>query len=111
MNTASTPPFEAGELFPASDPLAGVTAEETGPEIAAALGLPPAPNAIQEAETFIRRYAILPDAAYLPLAAWAVATYVPDAFDAFPYVALLSPAKRCGKTRVLELLELLCAKA
>ncbi|HWG21429.1 MAG TPA: DUF3631 domain-containing protein [Terracidiphilus sp.] len=111
------PLFELGALiapdriFRASDPLAGVTAEETGPEIAAALELPPAPNVILEAENLIRRFAILPDAAYLPLATWAVATYMPDAFDAFPYIALVSPAKRCGKTRVLELLELLCAQA
>jgi hypothetical protein len=40
-----------------------------------------------------------------------IATYTADAFDAFPYIALVSPAKRCGKTRVLELLEALCAKA
>ena len=40
-----------------------------------------------------------------------MATHLPDAFDAFPYIALLSPAKRCGKTRVLELLGLLSANA
>jgi hypothetical protein len=62
-------------------------------------------------ESFIRRFCILPDAAYLPLATWTAATHLPDAFDAFPYIALLSPAKRCGKTRVLEVLELLTSKA
>jgi hypothetical protein len=66
---------------------------------------------ITSAENFIRRFCILPDAAYLPLALWAVATHLPDAFDAFPYIALLSPAKRCGKTRVFEVLELLTSKA
>jgi hypothetical protein len=66
---------------------------------------------ITSAENFIRRFCILPDAAYLPLATWAAATHLPDAFDAFPYIALLSPAKRCGKTRVLEVLELLTSKA
>lgn len=65
---------------------------------------------IEDAENFIRRFCILPEAAYLPVATWAVATHVPLAFDAFPYIALLSPAKRCGKTRLLEVLELLCAK-
>jgi hypothetical protein len=72
---------------------------------------PAAPNVIAEVERFIRRYAILPDMAYLPLATWTVATYMPDAFDAFPYIALVSAAKRCGKTLVLGLLEALCAKA
>jgi hypothetical protein len=87
-----------------------LTAEEAGPEIALAPDIPPAPNVIAEAERLIRRYAILPEMAYLPLATWAVATHVPEAFDAFPYIALLSPVKRCGKTRVMEVLELLCAR-
>jgi hypothetical protein len=67
------------------------------------------PNPIKAAEVFIRGFCILPESAYLPLALWAVASHIPDAFGAFPYVALLSPAKGCGKTRVLEILELLCA--
>jgi hypothetical protein len=95
--------------FPKSDPLAGITAEETGPEIAAPLDLPIPPDVIRQAEDFIRRYAILPDVAYMPLATWAGATHLADVFDCFPYVALLSPVKRCGKTRVLEILGLLCA--
>ena len=69
------------------------------------------PDEIGDAESFIRRFCILPDAAYFPLAVWIVATHLPDAFDAFPYIALLSPAKRCGKTRVLEVLEPLTSKA
>ena len=67
-------------------------------------------DAINDTEEFIRRFCILPESAYLPLALWAVATHVSDAFGAFPYIALLSPVKRSGKTRVLEVLELLCAK-
>ena len=107
-------PFEPDGPFSKRDPLASVTAEDVGPEIAAALDIspaPPLPKVTGDVETFIRRFAVLPDAAYLPLATWAVATYVSEAFDAFPYIALVSPAKRCGKTRVLELLELLCLKA
>ena len=66
-------------------------------------------NTVQAAEVFIRRFCILPEPAYLPLAVWAVATHMPDAFGAFPYISLLSPTKGCGKTRMLEILELLCA--
>ena len=66
-------------------------------------------DVVESAEKFIRRFCVLPDAAYLPLALWTVATYIPHAFGAFPYIALLSPVKGCGKTRVLEILELLCA--
>jgi hypothetical protein len=103
--------FESGEMFPESDPLAGVTAEYVGPEMAAELNLPQPPNVIAEAERVIRRYAILPEVAYLPLATWTVAAYAPEVFDAFPYIALVSPAKRCGKTRVLEILEALIKNA
>jgi len=74
-------------------------------------GSPIEPGVIASTESFIRRFCILPDAAYLPLALWAAATHLPDVFDAFPYIALLSPAKRCGKTRVLEVLELLTSNA
>ena len=89
-------PIEPGEILPAKNvPSQGGTAQPV----------------IMSAESFIRRFCILPDATYLPLATWAAATHLPDAFDAFPYIALLSPAKRCGKTRVLEVLELLTSKA
>jgi hypothetical protein len=61
-------------------------------------------------EQFIRRYVILPAAAYLPTALWAIATHAVEQFDAFPYVALLSAAKRSGKTRLMEVLEPLVRK-
>jgi Protein of unknown function (DUF3631) len=105
---------EPGGIFPQSDPFEGITASDVGPDIAAELNLPLAPpiaDVIADAEWFIRRFCILPDSAYLPLATWVAATHVSEAFDAFPYIALMSPAKRCGKTRVLEVLELLCRKA
>jgi Protein of unknown function (DUF3631) len=67
-------------------------------------------DVIGDLEKVIRRYLILPSSAYLPLALWCAATRLPDCFDCFPYIALLSPAKRSGKTRVLEVLETLSAK-
>ena len=63
---------------------------------------------VADVETFITRYVVLPDAARLPLALWSIATHVFASFDCFPYLALLSPVKRSGKTRCLEVLELLC---
>lgn len=87
-----------------------MTAENTRPSSTPVLGpVEGEQNTIKAAEVFIRRFCILPVPAYLPLALWAVATHIPNAFGAFPYVALLSPVKGCGKTRVLEILELLCA--
>jgi hypothetical protein len=66
---------------------------------------------IAAVEQFQRSYVVLPSSAYLPLALWTVATSLADIFDCFPYLALLSPAKRCGKTRLLEVLESLCVRA
>ncbi len=60
---------------------------------------------VANVEQYVRRFCILPDAAYLPVAVWIVATHSAHVFDCFPYLALLSPAKRCGKTRLLEVLE------
>ena len=96
--------------FEKRDPLAGVTAEETGPEIAAALNLPQALDVIAAAESFIRRYVVLPAGIALVITLWCAATYLADLLECFPYLALLSPMKRCGKTRCLEVLELLCAR-
>jgi hypothetical protein len=66
---------------------------------------------ITSVEAFIRRFLVLPTAAYLPVATWFVATHVAESFGVFPYLNLTSPEKRCGKTRGLELGQLLCAKA
>jgi hypothetical protein len=38
---------------------------------------------------------------------WVAHTWTVDAFDSTPRLALLSPERRCGKTRVLELVEML----
>jgi len=65
---------------------------------------------VQEVEKFITQYLVLPGHVALPLALWVLATYAFSLFDAFPYLAVLSPVKRCGKTRLLEVLELLCSR-
>jgi hypothetical protein len=61
-------------------------------------------------ESFITRYAVLPEPARLPVALWAIATHLANSFDSFPYLSLSSPLPRCGKTRMLEVLELLVAR-
>lgn len=62
---------------------------------------------LRDLENFLTRYVILPAHAALPLALWAMLTYCFDVFDATPYLILSSPAPRCGKTRLLECLELI----
>jgi hypothetical protein len=66
---------------------------------------PTGPQLVEEVEQFIRKYVVLPGAAYLPATIWIIATHAARQFDCFPYLAVLSPAKRCGKTRLFEVME------
>jgi hypothetical protein len=66
---------------------------------------------VRDIEGFLGRFIVLPAHTALPLALWAVATFTFESFDAFPYLAITSPTKRCGKTRLLECLELLAHEA
>jgi hypothetical protein len=61
---------------------------------------------VRDLEVFLTRYVILPDRTALPLAIWVLLTYMFSSFDAVPYLVINSPAPRCGKTRLLECLEL-----
>jgi len=56
---------------------------------------------------FIRRYVVLSDHQRDAISLWTAASHVPDAFDTAPYLDLTSPLKRCGKSRLLEVEELL----
>jgi hypothetical protein len=59
---------------------------------------------------FVRRFVSvsLPQAQVIAL--WAAHTHVLDAFDATPYLSITSAEKQSGKTRLLEVLELIVAK-
>ena len=61
-------------------------------------------------EFFIARYVALPRGALLPVALWTVATHIFEQFSAFPYLCITSAVPGCGKTRLLEILELFCAR-
>jgi hypothetical protein len=61
---------------------------------------------VRDLEHFLTRYVILPERTALPLALWVLLTYCFDSFDAVPYLVITSPTPRCGKTRLLECLEL-----
>lgn len=57
-------------------------------------------------ETFCKYLALDPGLP-LVLSLWTLATHLFDCFDAFPYLAITSPTKRCGKTRLAEIVEML----
>lgn len=67
---------------------------------------------LSDLAAFFRRYAVFPDER-MPelLAAWTLGTYLYRVFNLFPYVALRSPLKQCGKSRVLDLLSLVAFNA
>src|SRR3990170_2428487 len=62
-------------------------------------------RAIDGLADFFARYVVLKDgrAAFL-LAAWTLATWCSRAFRVFPYLSIRSSEKRCGKSRLLNLL-------
>lgn len=62
---------------------------------------------VGEIEGFLCRFVVLPAHTLLPLTLWTIATFTFESFDAFPYLVITSPTKQCGKTRLLECLELL----
>lgn len=71
----------------------------------------PKADIITRVEQFIRLYLHAPEIIYLVLAVYFVATHVADLFYVFPYGGITSPTKSCGKTRLLELAYLFCARA
>lgn len=57
---------------------------------------------------YLADYVILPESSLLVISAWVLASYRAELWDRFPHLAITSPEGRCGKTRLLELLEVIC---
>ena len=78
---------------------------------------PPLPTAVllHAVREFIRRFVKFTDERseheLAILAAYVLHTYVMGAAHATPYLRVRSPSKRAGKTRLLEILELICHNA
>jgi hypothetical protein len=61
---------------------------------------------------FLQRHIVFSSPAQpIVIALWITHTWILDAFDYTPYLDIRSPEKRCGKTKLLDCLELLVAKA
>jgi putative DNA primase/helicase len=66
---------------------------------------------LDDIEKVFRRHIVLPEGAGVALALWVLHAWTFDAGDISPYLLLVSPEKRCGKTSVLILLSYLTPKA
>jgi Protein of unknown function (DUF3631) len=75
----------------------------TGPE------MPVLASLLDELAAFVRRFVVVSPAQATAIALWIVHTHAFDAPDASPYLAVTSPEKRSGKSRLFEVLELLAA--
>ena len=58
----------------------------------------------------LHRYLAIDNQAAVAVTLWTAHTHVFELFDTSPYLAITSPEKRSGKTRLLDVLELLVAK-
>ena len=55
---------------------------------------------------YVRDYVVMSSAQADTVALWAVHTHVIDAFETTPFLGVTSPEKRCGKSRLFDVLEL-----
>lgn len=79
--------------------------------VAAAHGWKPPDDAaglLDELAGFVRRYVVVTPAQADALALWIVHTWAIDAAGSTPYLSVTSAEKRSGKTRLLDVLRLLC---
>jgi hypothetical protein len=65
---------------------------------------------LNQVRAFIRLYVVLGDAEAVAVTLWVAHTHAIDAAEATPYLDITSPRKRSGKSRLLEVFELLVAR-
>jgi hypothetical protein len=67
---------------------------------------------LTDISSFLKRYVIFPDeeAQATAIALWVAHAWVYKAFKFTPYLNVRSPEKRCGKTRLLECLQIIVPK-
>jgi Protein of unknown function (DUF3631) len=65
---------------------------------------------LDELAVFVRRFVVVSPEQADAVTLWIAHTFVFEAFDCSPYLVITSAAKRCGKSRLFDVLELLVAK-
>src|SRR5262245_21015216 len=68
---------------------------------------PPAARLLDGVHRFVTRYVVLGEHAGVAVALWVVHAWVLDAFEVTGYLEIRSPVRRCGKSTLLDVLELL----
>src|SRR5690242_14555186 len=64
---------------------------------------------LEDLRSFIKRFCFLPDEfCYDAVALWISHSYIVEALYTTPRLAALSPEYECGKTRLLDILSMLC---
>jgi hypothetical protein len=67
---------------------------------------------LNDVEKFIRRFVVFPsEAAYVAVTLWVAHTHLMDLFDSTPRLAFLSPEPGSGKSRSLEVVNLMVPRA
>lgn len=82
-----------------------------GEEVARAPEAPDTGSLLDAISRFVRRYVVVSREQQNTLALWSAHTWVIEAFDATPYLSISSVEKQSGKTRLLEVLELLVCRS
>src|SRR4029077_2436390 len=65
---------------------------------------------LDETYAFVRQYVVMSAAQAAAVTLWVAHTHALDAFETTPLLAVTSPEKRCGKTRLFDVLELVVAR-
>lgn len=66
---------------------------------------------LDDIERFIRRFVVLPNEGYVAMTLWTAHAHALEHAESTPRLSFLSPEPECGKTRALEVLELLVPNA
>ena len=73
-------------------------------------GLPNLAGLLDALVQYLRDYVVMSSVEADAVALWAAHTHALDAFETTPFLHATSPEKRCGKTRLLDVLELVVSR-